>query len=129
MRALFHKSFSFLLMCSYLALLGACSGGGGKTLVRFTPQLKPVVGPGQRLLNQTAQLLSSAKTLHGLFEITLKGPLANGELESEIWRMAPGKSRSLVQKSTLNQFTPGLLEIDDGRKIWQYDPAKNVVYT
>ena len=113
-----------------LLLLAACSGGTGNTQrARSSPTPTPTAQPGQQLLAQSAQLLNTARTLHGVFDATISGQFANGELQSEVWRMAPDKSRTLVLKSTLSQFSSGTLIVSDGRTVWQYEPAKKLVYT
>lgn len=113
-----------------LFLLVACSGGTGNTQrARGSPTPTPTAEPGQQLLMQSAQLLNTAHTLHGVFDATISGQFANGELRSEVWRMAPNKSRTLVLKSTLSQFSNGTLVVSDGKTVWQYDPAKKRVYT
>ncbi len=124
----FSKNFSLALTLAFLLLLAACSGSntqGARTL----PTPTPTVGPGQQLLGQSAQLLNTARTLHGVFDATISGQFANGELRSEVWRLAPDKSRTLVLKSTLSQFSSGTLVVSDGKTIWQYEPAKKLVYT
>lgn len=122
-------------ICTTLALtlllsLAACSGGTGNTQrTRSSPTPTPTVEPGQQLLAQSARLLNTARTLHGVFDATISGQFANGELQSEVWRMAPDKSRTLVLKSTLSQFSSGTLVVSDGKTVWQYEPAKKLVYT
>lgn len=131
MQSLLKKRNSLLpvvLFC--LALLAACSGSNPKSVSHTpTPTPTPTAGPGQQLLEQAAHLLSSAQTLHGTFNTTISGPFLEGKLNSEVWRMIPNKSRTLVLKSTLSQFTTGSIVVSDGKRIWQYDPASKVVYT
>lgn len=112
-------------------LLAACGGGGGSSnQTRGQQGIKPTAtaNAGGQLLAQTAKLLNEAHTLHGLFNATTSGQLVSGEVDSEVWRLAPAKSRTLIQKSTLNQFSSGTLTVDDGKQIWQYLPAQKLVY-
>lgn len=120
-----QKMIAILCLLLILTLLSAC--GGKSNTTRRTA--KPTVGPGQHLLEETGNLLENAHTLHGIFDGSISGRLISGEMKSEIWRMAPDKCRSLTLKSTLSQFAPGTLTVNDGKQIWQYDPAKKVVYT
>lgn len=124
----FLRNVACLLLTSLCLLLVAC-GGTSKVQVHSTPTPLPTAGPGQQLLMQSSQLLGSAQTLHGIFDATISGQLLQGELDSEVWRMGSNKSRALVQKSTLSQFVTGLLEVDDGQQLWQYNPRTRVVYT
>ena len=124
--------YSLLAICCLL-LLVACGGSGGsssKAPAQATsrPTATATAGPGAQLLAQSAQLLNSAHTLHGMFNATLSGQVANGEVDSEVWRLAPDKSRTLIVKSTLNQFASGTLIVSDGKEIWQYNPTSKVAY-
>lgn len=130
----FSLLYCLLLVICCMVLLAACGGSGvgtNQAQSRKTPvsTVTPTVGPGQQLLAQSAQLLTSARTLHGIFNSTLSGQLANGEVDSEVWRMTPDKSRALILKSTLKQFTSGMLIVSDGKQTWQYNPAQKLVYT
>lgn len=130
MRSFLRKSNYLLLVSICLVLLSACSGNNpGSASQTPAPTPKPTISAAQQLLAQTAQLLGSAQTLHGIFDATISGPFLEGKLKSEIWRMVPNKSRTLVLKSTLNQFTTGSIVVSDGKHIWQYDPTQKVVYT
>ncbi len=132
MRHLFQKATYILLALCCLALLAACgSGSSGQKQQAKTPAPTPtvIVSQGQQLLAQSAQLLDSARTLHGIFDTTISGQLINGELDSEIWRAGQEKSRTLALKSTLSQFASGTLVVDNGKQIWQYNPAQKIVYT
>jgi outer membrane lipoprotein-sorting protein len=119
-----------LLFLCCLVLLAACGGAvgaqGQKTPV---PAASPSLSRGQQLLAQSAQLLNSAKTLHGVFQATISGQFANGTAQIEIWRQTPDESRTVVLKSTLSEYTSGSLLVDNGKQIWQYDPAQKLVYT
>jgi outer membrane lipoprotein-sorting protein len=127
-----HRASQLFLVCGCLIWLTACSASNPVSQARSqstpSPQAK-ILGPGQQLLNQSARLLGSATTLHGLFTLTITGSLLKGELDDEIWRATPQKSRSLVLKSTLDLFPIGQLDIDNGQQLWQYEPARHVVYT
>jgi len=120
-----QKIIAMLCLLLILASLSACGGKSNTT----RQMAKPTVGPGQHLLEETGNLLKNAHTLHGIFDGSISGRLISGEMESEIWRMAPNQSRALILKSTLSQFTPGTLTVNDGKQLWQYDPTKKVVYT
>jgi outer membrane lipoprotein-sorting protein len=121
-----------LLAVCCLLLLAACGGGSSTSKTNKQPTPRPTAtattGPGAQLLAQTAQLLTSAQTLHGLFNATLSGQLVNGEVDSEVWRQGQDRSRTLVVHSTLNQFASGTLIVSDGKHIWQYNPAQKTVY-
>lgn len=120
--------YIFLAVCCLM--LAACNGSNNATQRQKAPILAttPNAGQGQRLLAQSAQLIDSAQTLHGIFDSSISGQLVNGEVDSEIWRIAPNKSRTLILKSTLSQFANGTLIVNNGKQIWQYEPAKKVVY-
>jgi outer membrane lipoprotein-sorting protein len=118
--------FTFLLML----LLAAC-GGGGATQTPTTPTPKPSPTPaqGQQLLTKATQNLKMAKTLHTVIDITTVGPAVNGTVSTEVWNVSPDKSRTVVLQSTLRQFSTGSVTVSNGKQVWQYDPAKKVVYT
>lgn len=127
-----HDKLLVLLAVCCLLLLTACGGGSSTSKTNKQPTPRPTAtataGPGAQLLAQTAHLLTSAQTLHGLFNATLSGQLVNGEVDSEVWRQGQDKSRTLVVHSTLNQFASGTLIVSDGKHIWQYNPAQKTVY-
>lgn len=125
LRALF---FSGLLM---MAVLVACGETVTKTASSPTPAPKPTPTPGQgqQLLAKTANLLNTAKTIHGLFHITINSQALNGAIDTESWKTAPDKNRVEVHHSTLSQVSSGSVTVTNGKQIWQYDPQKNVVYT
>ncbi len=133
MRYLFHRANLLLLALLCLFIIAAC---GDQTPVQVrktpTPLSTPSVATtdrGQQVLTQMAQLLNSARTLHGVFRTTISGSVASGDLVSEVWNAAPGKSRTLVQQSTISQYVSGSLVVSNGKQIWQYDPSLKVVYT
>jgi outer membrane lipoprotein-sorting protein len=115
--------FTFLL----ILLLAAC--GGGTTLAPRTPTPSPTSEQGQQLLATAAQRLKTAKTLHAVIDVTTAGPAVNGTINADIWNASPDKSRTVVLQSTLRQFSTGSVIVSNGRQVWQYDPAKKVVYT
>jgi outer membrane lipoprotein-sorting protein len=125
LRALF---LSGLLM---MALLAACGETATKPAPPATPTPKPtpVLGQGQQLLTKTANLLNTAKTIHGLFHITITSQALNGDITTESWKTAPDKNRVEVHQSTLSQVSAGSVTVTDGKQVWQYDAQKNVVYT
>jgi outer membrane lipoprotein-sorting protein len=116
--------FTFLLML----LLAAC-GGGGATQTPTTPTPSPAPAQGQQLLAKAAQSLKTAKTLHAIIDITTVGPAVNGTISTDVWNALPDKSRTVVLQSTLKQFSTGSVTVSNGKQIWQYDPAKKIVYT
>ena len=118
--------FTFILML----LLAAC-GNGGATQTQTTPApiLSPTPAQGQQLLTRAAQSLKTAKTLHAIIDMTTVGTADTGTISIDVWNASPDKSRTVVLQSTLKQFSRGLVTISNGKQIWQYDPAKKVVYT
>lgn len=114
--------FTFLLML----LLAAC-GGSNTSQAPAKPTPTPV--QGQQLLTRAAQNLRTAKTLHAIFDITTVGPAVNGALQTEVWNVSQGKSRTVVLQSTVSQLPAGSITVSNGKQIWHYDPVKKVVYT
>src|SRR5437667_4063711 len=116
--------FTFLLML----LLAACGSSSiTQTPVQSTPT--PAPAQGQELLTKAGQILKTAKTLHAIFDIQTAGSVANGTVSTEVWNVSPNKSRTVVLQSTLRQFSTGSITVNNGKQVWQYDPAKKVVYT
>lgn len=115
-----------------LLLLIACGESASHTTQipkKPTPTPSPTVAPGQQLLNKIAGELKAARTLHGIFNLTLTGQTINGTLDTEIWNEAPNKNRSEVLQSTITQFaSAGYVSVTDGTQQWLYDPIQNVVY-
>src|ERR1700730_12958809 len=119
-------------ICALLLLAGAllvACGSTSQVQTKVVPKPTPTPGQGQQLLTKLANRLSTAKTLHGLFEMTLAGQTVNGILNSEVWNVAPDKSRTNVLRTTLPQVTAGAITVTNGQRIWQYNPAKKVVYS
>jgi len=127
---LHRKSAAWIgcLLLLAVVLLAAC-GGTPQVQTKVAPKPTPTPGQGQQLLTNLANRLNTAKTLHGLFEMTLVGQTVNGILNSEVWNVLPDKSRTNVLRTTLPQTTAGAVTITNGQRIWQYDPAKKVVYS
>ncbi len=128
--SLYRRICGVFAMLLVLVLLAACGGSN-------TPQAQtkptpvpptPTPGPGQQLLTSMAQKINTAKTLHGIFNVKITGTAFNGIVDSEIWDATPGKNRTVVLQSTISQFSTGSVTVTDGKVLWQYDPAKKVVY-
>src|SRR6266702_4169444 len=116
--------FTFLLML----LMAACvSSNTTQTSVQSTPTPEPA--QGQELLSKAGQNLKTAKTLHAIFDMITVGAAANGTVNTEVWNVSPNKSRTIVLQSTIKQFSTGSITVSNGKQVWQYDPAKKVVYT
>lgn len=121
-KAMLPVTFLFML------LLAACgSSSTTPSSLQPTPTLAPA--QGQKLLTKAEQNLKTAKTLHAIFDILTTGSAANGTVRTEVWNASPDKSRTVVLKSTLRQYSTGSITVNNGKQVWQYDPAKKVVYT
>ncbi len=92
------------------------------------PKPTPTPGQGQQLLTKTANVLNTAKTIHGFFHININTQALNGDINTELWKTSPDKNRVEVHQSTLPQVSVGSVTVTDGKQIWQYDAQKNVVY-
>ncbi|HXZ05521.1 MAG TPA: hypothetical protein VEH81_11845, partial [Ktedonobacteraceae bacterium] len=116
----------FTFLC--ILLMAAC---GSPSAIQTTSQSTPLPASaqGQALLTKAGQQLKTAKTLHAIFDIQTTGSAANGTVSTEVWNASPDKSRTVVLQSTLRQFSIGTITINNGKQIWQYDPAKKIVYT
>lgn len=79
-------------------------------------------------MTQAGQKLNGAHTLHTIVNINFAGSGLNGAIQSEIWNMAPDKSRSVVLQSNVEQFSSGMITVSDGKQVWQYNPQQKVVY-
>lgn len=120
------------LLLLIIILLAACGGSStpqAQTKPTPTPSPSPTPGPGQLLLNKVGQKLSTAKTLHGVFNLTITGQSFSGMVNTEIWNVASDKNRTIVLQSSISQIHTGSVTVTDGKTIWQYDPVENVVYT
>ena len=116
--------FTFLFML----LLAAC-GNSSATQTSLQPTPTPAPAQGQELLTKAGQHLTSAKTLHAIFDIHTAASAANGTVSTEVWNESPNKSRTVVLQSTLRQLSTGSITVNNGKQVWQYDPTKKVVYT
>lgn len=122
-----HLALTFLLLC--LLALAACGGQAQQAPSRPTAVPTPTLTAGQQLLKKVATTFNSAKTLHGIFNLKLSGGNLNGTLNFEVWNVAPDKDRSVVLQSSVAEIPVGTLNVSDGKRVWQYDPGKKVVYT
>jgi len=116
--------FTFLFML----LLAAC-GSSSATQISVQSTPTPAPAQGKELLTKAGQHLNTAKTLHAIFDIHTAASAANGTVNTEVWNESPDKSRTVVLQSTLRQFSTGSITVKNGKQVWQYDPAKKVVYT
>ena len=125
------RNSTIMLSALLLALLLAGCGGTSQTQTKPTPTPlppTPTPGQGQQLLKQVANTINAAKTLHGIFNLSISGQSINGTVNSEVWNEAPGKSRTVVLQSSVSQVATGAVTVTDGKQVWQYDPVKKVVY-
>ena len=121
-KAMLPVTFLFML------LLAACGSSSAiQTSSQSTPT--PIPAQGQELLTKAGQNIKTAKTLHAIFDILTTGSAANGTVRTEVWNASPDKSRTVVLESTLMQYSTGSITVNNGKQVWQYDPAKKVVYT
>ena len=127
--SLYRRIWGVFALSLLLLVLAACGGATTQQAQKPTPTPSPTPGQGQQLLTTMAQKLLSAKTLHGIFDVTITGTAFNGTVNSEIWNQSPNKNRTVILQSTLSQFPTGEVTVTDGKQIWQYEPAKKVVYT
>lgn len=110
-------------------LLLGCAGNSSQGQAAPPPSPTPVLQQGQQLLMKTGRMLTEAKTLHGLFKLSATGQNMNGTIDSEVWNADSTKNRSEVRQSSVSQVSSGSITVTDGKTLWEYDPAKNVVYT
>lgn len=110
-------------------LLAACSGGNSSSSAQATPKPSPSPVQGAQLLAKAGTALNGAKTLHALLDIGITGSGFTGTVNAEVWSESPGKNRTVVLQSTLAQLSSGEITVSNGQQVWQYDPAKKVVYT
>ncbi len=122
-----HLSLPFII--SLLILLAACGGTAQQQQPHLTPTPTPTMTPGEQLLYRVATTLNTAKTVHGIFNLQLSGGDMNGTLSFEMWNEAPSKHRSVVLQSSVTEIPAGSVSVSDGKRIWQYDPNKKIVYT
>ena len=112
----------------FMLLLAAC-GSSSATQTSLQPTPTPAPAQGKELLTKAGQQLNTAKTMHAIFDIQTTGSVANGTVSTEVWNVSPDKSRTVVLQSTLREFSTGSITVNNGKQVWQYDPAKKVVYT
>src|SRR6266446_778361 len=110
-----------LLFTILLTLLLAACAGPSTSQAPATPT--PAPRQGQELLTKVGKNLNAAKTLHGIFDVTVVGAGVNGIVNTEVWNEAPGKSRTVVLQSTITQIAAGTVTVTDGKQVWQYDPV------
>ncbi len=118
-------SITLTILCLLALFLASCGGSTQKAQPVTRPSSTPE--QGQQILAKTGAILKSARPLQGLFDLTFSGQTVNGPLNTEVWNAAPAKNRTEVRRSTLSQIPTGT--VTDGKKLWQYDPAKNIVYS
>jgi outer membrane lipoprotein-sorting protein len=113
-----------------MLVLAACNSGPSTNSPPVTPvpTSSPVGDQGAQLLTQAGQKLNGARTLHTIVNINFSGSGLNGAIKSEIWNMAPDKSRSVVLQSNVEQFSSGTITVSDGKQVWQYNPQQKVAY-
>ena len=118
----------FLLL---FLLLAACGGSATPQALTRKPLLTPSLtsAQGQQLLTTLAQKIKSAKTLHTILDVSIAGQTFNGTIDTEVWNAVPAKNRTVVLQSSLPPFLAGSISVTNGKQLWQYDPAKKVVYT
>ena len=124
------KVVLFCALCVLGLVLAACNSGSSRSAPPVTPVAtsSPVSDRGAQLLAQAGQKLNGARTLHALVDISIVGSALNGAIKSELWSLAPDKSRSVVVQSTIGQFGAGTLTVSDGKQVWQYNPQQKVAY-
>ena len=120
-----------LFLLAGLLLFAACGGGDStpKAQTKPVPTPSPTSGTGQQILDTMAHKLNTAKTLHGIFNLTIAGQTISGKVNTEVWNAAPNKNRTVVLQSSIPQLTTGTVNVTDGKQQWQYDPTQKVVYT
>ncbi|GAC1390390.1 MAG: hypothetical protein NVS4B11_12240 [Ktedonobacteraceae bacterium] len=117
------------ILLAALLLFAGCGGDTPQVQIKPTPTPSPTPGPGQHILDTMANKLNTAKTLHGIFNLTINGQTINGMVNTEVWNAAPNKNRTVVLQSTISQLTTGTVNVTDGKQQWQYDPAQKVAYS
>lgn len=109
-------------------LLVSCGVSTPSAKIRPMPTLSLRTGQGQQLLNSMAKKLNAARTLHGIFDLSISGQTVNGSIRAEVWKAAPDKSRTIVLQSSITQPTTGTVTVTDGKREWEYDPSQKIVY-
>jgi len=128
-----RKSLLTLAILLITMLLFVACGDSGTPKVQTKPTPiptpSPTAGPGQYILDTMANKLNTAKTLHGIFNLTIAGQAINGAVNTEVWNATPNKNRTIVLQSSISQLTTGTINITDGKQQWQYNPVQKVAYT
>ncbi len=122
-----NRALALFALSLSLLFLAACAGNTQNAQPSPTPS--PTVVTGQQLLAQIGNALTTAKTLQSTLNLTVRGQSLNGILNTSVWSVAPSKNRTEVHQSTLSQSPAGSVTVTDGKKLWQYNPAKNIVYS
>lgn len=122
-----NRALALVALSLSLVFLAACAGNTQNAQSSPTPS--PTIAQGQQLLTQTGNALTSARTLQGTLNLTVRGQSLNGTLNTSVWNATPSKNRTEVHQSTLSQSPAGSITVTDGKKLWQYNPAKNIVYS
>ena len=120
-----NRTLILVVLSLSLLCLTACAGSTQKA--QSTPT--PTIAQGQQLLTKANSLLTSAKTLQGALNLKVSGQSLNGTLNTSVWSTAPNKNRTEVRQSTLSQSPVGTVTVTDGKTLWQYNPARNIVYS
>ncbi len=121
--------FTLAILLAGMLLFVACGSSTPQVQTKPTPTPSPTPGPGQHILDTMANKLNTAKTLHGIFNLTISGQTINGVVNTEVWNATPDKNRTVVLQSSISQLTTGTVNVTDGKQQWQYEPTKKVVYT
>lgn len=124
-----HATGSQPVLRSSTSSLGTPRQRASRTGVTTANVVFSIRAAKQPLLVQIASALDTAHTLHGSFTTSISSPVFNGTVNSELWKMAPGQSRSEIHQSTLAQEQSGSVTVTNGKQLWQYDPTNNIVYT
>jgi outer membrane lipoprotein-sorting protein len=122
-----NKTLILVALSLSLLCLAACASSTQKA--QPTPTPTPILTQGQQLLAKANSVLTSAKTLQGMLNLKVSGQSLNGTLNTNVWSSAPDKNRTEVRQSTLSQSPVGTVTVTDGKTLWQYNPAKNIVYS
>ncbi len=122
-----NRTLILIVLSLTLLCLSACESGTQKAQSAPTPT--PALTQGQQLLVKANSMLTSAKTVQGMLNLKVSGQSLNGVLNTTVWSSAPNKNRTEVHQSTLSQSPVGSVTVTDGKTLWQYNPAKHVVYS
>ena len=123
------RNRTLILMALSLSLVFLASCAGNTQNAQSSPTPTPTLPQGQQLLTKTNSLLTSAKTLQGMLNLKVSGQSLNGTLNTSVWSIAPDKNRTEVRQSTLAQSPAGAVTVTDGKTLWQYNPARKIVYS